>query len=454
MCRSAGNLQLALAAVKSLKDSRIPKTGLIIVATTSIFCVSGCSGMNTKLAQEQRQSLDFVFYRDNPQPPAPTADELRLTRNKIQDAQPWERELLEHLYPRNLELWTLATRDSDKDGIFDFRVSDYYGRFLEGDTDLDGDQIDNALDPAPFDASNAPGAAGEIPAHVNWEHLGKPTKMVRIQQELFEKNRILLVERSAEFTPVLAQSVYDVVSLVYRIIFQDHGVLPTLRIISTEASSLLYADAEDGSGDFAQVFAATQTMEIYQRGIDAVSAIQLGFLAHEISHNIQFSLDYDAQRQDEIIRRNYFAAEHFLERVEPYGWTLVSTDPEPEAEYNLFRPQYLGQESYEHLYLEKTPEEWEVWLAEIYDEVGAEAYLSDERVTGLRILGNYSLSGPWEWYSDEVVAYVYLAMLDSLATRCPAADWEALRQDFQDNVVAAEWPYFRFENARGAAIQE
>jgi hypothetical protein len=429
----------------------------LLVAFMALGVWVGCSRpdlvVDTERGRQQRDSLTHIYHRDNAPPPEPTPQEIRLAREGMRAAEPWERELLESLYPDDPELWAYATRDSDEDGVFDFRVSDYYGRFLEGDTDLDGDGQDNVLDEAPYDAAAPAAGAEELPAHLDWSRQDKPPEMARVQRQLFQHNRILLVERSAEFTPELAQSVYDVVTKVYREIFRDNGVLPTLRVIATEESSLLYPEAEEGAADFAQVLPATQTLEIYRRGIDSRPVIQLGFLAHEIAHNIQFSLDYDAQRQDEIIRHNYFAAAHFFDLVEPYGWTTVPTETDPMVEFKLFRPQYISLEPYEYLYLEEPLPEWEAWLAAIYEEVGEEAYLTDERITEIHILGDYSLSGPWEWYSDEVIAYLYLAMLDSLSQRCQPSEWEALRLAFQRETVAAEWPYFRFENARGDDIQ-
>lgn len=264
----------------------------------------------------------------------------------------------------------------------------------------------------------------------------------------------MLVERSADFTPELARSVLDVVTRVYSRVFDVDGALATLRVLATEESSLLDPEDEAGASDFAQVLPATQTLEIYRRGIDAAPVIQLGFLAHEIGHNIQFSLDFDRQRQEEISRRNYFAAPHFFELVAPFGWSIVETRSRKRSDYRLFRPQYISQEPYVYRYLEEPVEDWAEWLSAIFEEVGEKRYLEDERLTELHIVGDYSLSGPWEWYSDQIIAYLYIAILDSLEESCPPAEWNALRQSFQKEIVEAEWPYFRFENGRGAAIQD
>lgn len=412
---------------------------------------AGCDGPVDDSNELQRESLRSIYYQNGPQPPAPGDDELARTEAVVNDAQPWERAALRELYPGDVELWAYAIRDTDGDGVHDFRVSDYFGRFLEGDTDVDGDGIDNVLDAQPF-AANASGRT-QLAAGADWAANGKPEPMAGIQRELLEQHRVLLVERSAGFTPALARSVKDVLTRIYRSIFAENGTLSTLRIISTEEASLLYADAEEGSGDFAQVLAATQTMEVYRPGIDAPPVIQLGFLIHEIGHNVQFEMDFDSRRQDEIMRHNVFVAEHFNDFVSSYGWTTVDYEPDPEAEFNLFRPQYVSPDAYGYLYHDETPEEWAMWLADIYDEVGEDDYLTDPRLVELHVLGDYSLSGPWEWYSDHLIAYVYLAMIDSLKDDCADSEWDALRRSFQEDVVRAAWPYFRFENARGAPIQ-
>jgi len=405
-----------------------------------------------ELGQLQRESLSHLFFSDNPLPPPPSAEEIEKARHRVRRARRWERRLLRQLYPDDAELWAYAIRDTDADGVLDFRVSDYYGRFLEGDTDLDGDGIDNVLDAEPY-LVGSPAQSMGLPASVDWALNGKSDEMAAIQRQLFEKHRVLLVERSAEFTPELAESVLDVITRVYGRVFDEDGVLTTLRIVATEESSLLEPEDEAGAYDFAQVLPATQTLEIYRRGIDAAPVIQLGFLAHEIGHNIQFSLDYDRQRQEEIFRRNYFAAPHFFELVEPYGWSIVETRARRRDEYRLFRPQYLSQEPYEYHYWEEPVEDWAAWLAAIFEEVGEKRYLEDERIKELHIVGDYSLTGPWEWYSDQIIAYLYIAMLDSLVERCSPSDWNTLRRAFQSETVEAEWPYFRFENARGGEIQ-
>ncbi len=425
---------------------------LTSTALLSAGLIAGCATTVDETGELQRDSLRHVYYANGPLPPVPTEAERTRAEAAVRNADPWERDLLAELYPGDVELWAYAIRDSDGDGIVDFRVSDYYGRFLEGDTDVDGDGIDNVLDPRPFSADAS--TTGALAAPAAWTVGTKPAAMAAIQRELLAKHRLLLVERGAAFTPGLARAVRDVVTRVYRSVFADRGSLDSLRVIATEESSLLYADAEEGTGDYAQVFAATSTMEIYRAGIDALPVIQLGFLVHEIGHNIQFEMDFDAQRRDEITRRNVFVAEHFHALVAQYGWTTYETGPDPESGFRLFRPQYVSPDAYAYRYYGETPEAWAAWLQALYDEAGEDDYLSDPRVAGRHILGDYSLTGPWEWHSDHLIAYVYLAMVDSLGDDCDAGDLARLRQAFQAEIVRPAWPYFRYENARGAPIQQ
>jgi hypothetical protein len=430
----------------------------LVPGITMLCALAACSSNVDLVADEtaelQRNTLSHVYYNANPYPSEPDAAEIRHAIVRVNNAREWERQLLTELFPGDEASQALAIRDLDGDGIKDYRVSDYYGRFLEGDTDVDGDGVNNVLDSEPDDASVAHPQGVELPPHVAWRGRGKPHEMVLMQETLFRDHGIVLVERSADFTPELARSVFDTVTRVYSGVFSEHGILPTLRVIATERSSLLYADADEGAGDFAQVFAATRTMEIYQLGIESPPIIQLGFLAHEIAHMVQFAMDYDEAKQDAIARENRFNPERFHALVADYGWTVVPYDVDPESVYRLFRPQYISIEPWSYLYFDESPEEWQAWLTAISNEVGAPDYLADGRVTANYIPGDYSMTNPWEWYSDHVIAYVYLAMFRALADDCDPASVDALAADMQERVVAEWWPAFRFENARGAAIQE
>ena len=422
-------------------------------ARQTVVAKHGSAYVAAANAELQRSTLAAVFYRGNPLPPEPDTEEREQARARVSTASEWERALLEELYPDDDELWALVMRDSDGDGIKDFRVSDYYGRLLEGDTDVDGDGRPNTLDPAPYVPDLDDAEVGSIPEHLSWRVARKSPEMASIQEQLFRHYGILLVERSADFTPELTVATFDAIVRVHRNVLGSRR-LPTLRVIATEESSLLFKDAEEGVGDFAQVLPAAGVMEIYRRGIDAPPLVQLGFLSHEISHAVQYALDSSREQRRALLIDNEVSAPAFHALVARYGWSRRSVDADPTAEFELFRPQYISPDAYEYLYREEGLPAWEEWVAAIYEEVGEEGYLSDPRITELHILGDYSLSSPWEWYSDHVIAYLYMQMFDALGDGCTEAEVAQLQASAEAEVLAPEWPYFRFENARGAPFQQ
>ena len=79
-----------------------------------------------------------------------------------------------------------------------------YNKILELNwitADIDGDGIANTLDDKPY-TPNEPATDG-LPPHIDWGAQNKPAAMAKIQRELYEQHDILLVERSATFTPQL-----------------------------------------------------------------------------------------------------------------------------------------------------------------------------------------------------------------------------------------------------------
>ena len=400
----------------------------------------------------QRESLSFLIYSGNPLPPEPTTEELAGVAQLVASADPEEAELLREYYGEELDLLVYATRDSDGDGIHDFRVSDYYGKFLEGDVDLDGDGLRNVLDAAPYDPAQGgldadgdgvpdPGSFADansngVPDTVDWALGNQRPEAAQRQRELFLQHGILLVDRSAVFTEELARSVQDVITRILRPVSRDQ--LPALRVVAAEETCLLAPELDDATQ--AMMIPQTQTLVVYRIGIDHPPFIQLGLLAHELAHGYQFSLDFEGI--DPENRRIYFPAPTFLERVRPFGWSHQAVPPaEIPDPYLLFTPHYLGLEP-TYTYRDETPESWAEWLEALYAELGDE-YLADPRVTDRGIVGDYSLENPWEWHSDNLIAYLFVEIEDLLEQKPgeSPADVENMRLAATD-----AWPSFRYLN--------
>src|SRR5690606_17929856 len=97
--------------------------------------------------QLQRQTLKNLFYKSNPLPPPMTEKEKTVTKELLAENDSNEEiDLLRKIFGREYDLITYATRDSDGDGVLDFRVGTDDGRFYEGDLDIDNDGIFNTYD--------------------------------------------------------------------------------------------------------------------------------------------------------------------------------------------------------------------------------------------------------------------------------------------------------------------
>ncbi len=365
---------------------------------------SACASFHTEVVapeltsgvqrEEQLSSLRYLYYRNTTAPPPPTETELAGIEGVLESAPDGERGYLEEYYKNARDLLVFATRDSDGDGVHDYRVSDYYGKFLEGDIDVDGDGVRNVYDSSPYDPAvggadtdadgvhDEPGSFQDandngIPDHLDWRLHGKGPEAASQQEALFRDHEIILVERSAEFTEDLARSVYDAVTRLFRGPFTTRAVLPTLRTIATKETCLLTPEVDDGTN--AMVIVQTQSLVIYRIGIDYPPFVQLGLVAHELGHNYQFSLDFD---QYDLAAENehvYHPAPRFHALVEPFGWEAQPVVFDPAADrYQSFTPQYYEVTPF-YTWLSDTTEEWAVWLERKYRREGDD-YLEDLEV--------------------------------------------------------------------------
>jgi hypothetical protein len=272
------------------------------------------------------------------------------------------------------------------------------------------------------------------------------------------------VERNAEFDLALARAVDDVVRRVFRGYFQEEPILPTLRTVAVEKTALLNAllalVAEDTTS--AQVFSQTQSLTIYDPGRETGDDLGLlGLLAHEIGHSYHMSLDWDASHPERENRRTDFPVPHFVKTVARFGWTpgeyyegrFEDGPPKP-----LFL--YTGMSEPTFLLKGKTPEEWGGWLNAIYEELGEpEDYLEHTSFAEEAVVGDYSLSTPYEWYGDNLLAYVVHTLEASAVDRLRAkgggeeadAAVAAARQGITDSLRAV-WPAFYHRNIGPEAL--
>ena len=434
------------------------------------------------LRRQQIRSLEYAYYRsagttmfshENPlHVSLPVGDELEAYLALYERGEAEALAYLDELYGQRDDLKALALRDSDGDGLPDYRISDYFGKFMEGDLDVDGDGIRNVYDSHPYDRSaggqdadgdGVPDRAGTyvdtnangLPDHLDWAIHKGDREAADIQRRLFEQHKIILLERDATFDLKLAQAVDDALNKVLRRYFEQSPVMPTLRTIAVEKTALLgkllAAVVEDNTS--AQVFSQSQSLTVYDPGRNVPHDIGLlGLLVHELGHNYHMSLDYE---QDDPLSENGrtdFPAPNFKELIEAFGWVYQGdydgefTDTLPV----IPRFAYAGISEPLFEFRGRTPEQWDEWLWSTFDELGQTAdYLEQPPFSERAIVSDYSLTNPYEWYGDNLLAYLVVELehevmpyLESVGRQEEA---EPARQRITE-AIREIWPGFYHRN--------
>jgi hypothetical protein len=421
---------------------------------------------------KQLKTLEYVFYRGNKTPVLPLDVETDTFKDKFLklDTQSLERRLLRKVYHDRYDIMAIASRDSDGDGIRDFRVSQYFGKFSEGDLDLDADGIRNVLDAEPFDASiGGKDVDGDgqpdsdfldtnkntIPDHVDFELIYPVAKhpfskrLSEIQVELFKSHKIILVERNQEFTLEAAEVIYDSVKRIFASTFGKRKMLPTLRTIATEDHALLIPE-EDGETN-ALVSTPLQTMIIYRSGLVVPPIVLLGLLTHEIGHSIQYDVDYNPKDQLNENNRIYFPNPKYFKSMAEFDWGFDDAPVRNLANFNLWTP------AYEYIrpnftWKNQAPDHWIKLIDDLYAKEGDD-YMYTKTLVDDHIVSQYSTMDPFEWLSDNQIAYIFTLIENEVLKDLGRDDKK--KKKFQKNLLAtidSAWPGFAHKNLSGSKV--
>lgn len=449
-CKSAGDQSQVLGLEdEQLKDQAIPMRG-----------------------PKQLKTLDYVFFRNNPPPKMPTAAAVQKFTNNFLSlpTTSLERRLLRKVFHDRYDLMTIASRDSDGDGIKDFRVSQYWGKFSEGDLDLDGDGIRNILDVDPYDPAKggkdrdgdgrpdqdfADSNQNSVPDHLDFALLYPIVKfpdrarISEIQIKLYKDHKIILVERNQEFTVEAAEVIYDAIKRVFAETFGQSKMLPTLRSIATEDQVLLIPE-EDGETN-ALVSAPLQTMIIYRSGLVVPPIVLLGLLTHEIGHSIQYADDYNEIDQVLENSRVYYPNPKYFRKLEQFDWKTDSSNLSGLKDFNYWVPAYEFIRP-DFKWKAKTPDQWSGFIDEVYKKRGA-AYMKDVGISSEHIVSQYSVTDPFEWLSDNQIAYIF-GLIEAKVLSNLGAD-DVKKQKFRKNfnrTIENAWQGFSHDNFKGSKV--
>lgn len=115
---------------------------------------------------------------------------------------------------------------------------------------------------------------------------------------------------------------------------------------------------------------------------------------------------------------------------------------------------YTGMSEPVFLLKGRSPDDWEGWLNAIWEEMGEpEDYLTHPSLVEEEVVGDYSLTSPYEWYGDNLLAYVVTVLeetaLERIAARGTRPEVEAAQEAAKERLVEslrAVWPGFYHRN--------
>jgi len=434
---------------------------------TIIFLIYSCSPQNnsrfntdTDQSKQEAQLLSIhnALYRGAPLPYPPTELELEQIKQLLNDPKhSYSASILKKHYGSNYELMAYANRDTDQDGVLDYRIaSTINGRFYEGDIDIDGDGIRNTHDMNPYDPEIGfeDKNNNQIPDSIDWEltmsarckaNTSECSQLIMIQKELFLDYQVTLLERTADFPLVTAVAFKDALTKVFRKVLPRNGFY-TLRTVASEAYAWLYPD--DGE-TCAMIFGPNQSMMIYEGSLATPPFLQLALIVHELGHSYQYHLDWNPDKAHNEYRREYFPMKRFKQVVKHFDWTPRKHDLYPPEQSDTLFASLDKENRSDFLFRHKTTKYWQRWIADIWETEG-DKYLEDPRITSKHIVSDYSLVNPLEWYSEQLTAYILERMEQDALSKIDSREG---KQEFSEWMLKTErevWAGFRHQNIRGS----
>ena len=245
-----------------------------------------------------------------------------------------DKEILTEYYGDDLLLKLTAVRDTDNDGIKDFRVKEE-GGFIENDGDADGDKVINILDPNPLDPDPVRDAienndldGDKLPDHLDWSNntyfLGKSENLVQTQSEIFTNYGVILNESDFEFSEVAAAMMLDVLNIFSKDFeHQDFDLNETLKVITSgKAYSVSDYDV------LAEVSSINGRVNIFKLAFQSINKNPGSKLAaftvmiHEMVHTIQNAMDFE-QNKEALQTKNYHKTPtNFASLMNSLGWKM------------------------------------------------------------------------------------------------------------------------------------
>ncbi len=363
-----------------------------------------------------------------------------------------------------------ATSDSDSDGITDFAV-DECGYFTDHDSDADNDGVRNWFDQQHLVGGESNCILSEnIPPLLDWHVSRVPggqakshnTKLCNsddlalcgFQRNLWNQHDILIYERRMKFPLQLAQTLSDVLEHIFpppelkekECEHQTYSSMP--RSVSVAKYPVREKEQNNcglNGSIHAEANASTQDLVVYTGNWAPVTPLKsLAIMVHEIGHFYQYHQDFNSPENFHLFAvKGIWNTPNFDKRVMDLGWEFSKLPSEivenaaasytgatnaaddltnHDADTYTLEKHALGKLQG---YVDEIVKIFGVYapgsnLPERYNEVYVKSVVDALRLTST--VGEYSLTDPWEWHSENLAAYVLSSIERHFLDRLLASD--------------------------------
>jgi hypothetical protein len=191
-------------------------------------------------------------------------------------------------------------------------------------------------------------------------------------------------------------------------------------------------------------------VSLSQETVDLVPILRLEILVHEMTHTLQFDMDFAASDVEGFRTRNRFDSDGFHEFARLLDWEAVpksSHTPLPAFRLAVWHcDDKETDDPFTLTYREKPGEEWDqAWdgfVANSTDPIWLNVQLKAEGM-----FSKYGFGSSWEWDAELMAAFVMNQLLDAAGRICTPAEADALSDNLHADIEGAGWEYVN-ENGR------
>jgi hypothetical protein len=278
-------------------------------------------------------------------------------------------------------------------------------------------------------------------------------RAVAIQEGLYRDYRIVLVDRRTRMSATMVAELDHVI----REIFYDRVTpgFPPLRVIATDIPACPSEDDSSGwADDYGWTSPENSTVLLTPDTLALSRILRLEILVHEITHTLQYALDFSPQDLQGFRTRNRFDSDGFHKLAGSLGWVIV---PDPsQAPRPAYRLAVRDCDEYDYpftlTYGGKSGEEWQADWKTFRKDSNLPQF-EDPKLKANHMVSDYGFTDAWEWDAEVSAALVLNQLLAAAGRICSPDEAVALGEQLHADIEKEKWEYVN-ENAIGLDAYE